>query len=374
MAEEEFDIDIYGDAAADQREGKQDEEDYHGDSQNNGSGEAYDSYTEPGQDDMDEDQDHKGVSPNPPQQGVKRKEGSDDRAVDPGATSALLVSELNWWNTDDEIRGWTNQANCEDELIGITFSEHKVNGKSKGQAYLEFASQQAATATKHYIESSDGTSPAQKRATVIYSSPTTNPFKTLPKDAPARAAKDAQNRGPSGQPYNQSNNYSGNNFRGGYHNNRGNYNNRGGMNQGGYNRNFSGPNMNNFNFNNNNNNNGMGGGFGNMGGGGFGGGGGGGGGGFNRGGGFNSGFNRGGGMRGGRGGGGMNQGMMNMPMGGMPMGGMPMGGMPMMGGGMGGFQGMPGFNQGFFNGGVGGGNQSNDWQQNPHGQKRARGE
>ena len=40
---------------------------------------------------------------------------------------------------------------------------------------------------------------------------------------------------------------------------------------------------------------------------------------------------------------------------------------------------MGGFNQGFFNGGGGGGvgggaNQSNDWQQNPHGQKRARGE
>jgi hypothetical protein len=68
----------------------------------------------------------------PQQQGVKRKEGSDERPVDPGATTALLISDLHWWNTDDDIRGWVNQAQCEDELKDITFSEHKINGKSKG--------------------------------------------------------------------------------------------------------------------------------------------------------------------------------------------------------------------------------------------------
>jgi hypothetical protein len=68
----------------------------------------------------------------PQQQGVKRKEGSDDRPIDPGATTALLISDLHWWNTDDDVRGWVNQAQVEDELRDITFSEHKVNGKSKG--------------------------------------------------------------------------------------------------------------------------------------------------------------------------------------------------------------------------------------------------
>lgn len=68
----------------------------------------------------------------PQQQGVKRKEGSDERPIDPGATTALLISDLHWWNTDDDVRGWINQAQCEDELKDITFSEHKVNGKSKG--------------------------------------------------------------------------------------------------------------------------------------------------------------------------------------------------------------------------------------------------
>lgn len=68
----------------------------------------------------------------PQTQGLKRKDGVDDRYVDPGATTALFVSELHWWVNDDDVRGWANQSRCEDELEDITFSEHKVNGKSKG--------------------------------------------------------------------------------------------------------------------------------------------------------------------------------------------------------------------------------------------------
>lgn len=66
-----------------------------------------------------------------PTQGVKRKE-HDDRPTDPDAMPALLISDLFWWTTDDDIRGWVRQADCEDELKDVTFSEHKVNGKSKG--------------------------------------------------------------------------------------------------------------------------------------------------------------------------------------------------------------------------------------------------
>ena len=69
----------------------------------------------------------------PQMQGLKRKEGEEDnRNVDPNATTALYVSDLHWWITDDDIRGWANQSRCEDELEDITFNEHKVNGKSKG--------------------------------------------------------------------------------------------------------------------------------------------------------------------------------------------------------------------------------------------------
>lgn len=78
----------------------------------------------------------------PTQQGVKRKgDGEhDDRELDPGATSALKIGELQWWTTEDDIRGWANQAGVEDELKEITFNEHKVNGKSKGYVYTRSAS------------------------------------------------------------------------------------------------------------------------------------------------------------------------------------------------------------------------------------------
>ncbi|KAK0749493.1 hypothetical protein B0T18DRAFT_389074 [Schizothecium vesticola] len=374
MADEEFEIDVYGSDAG----GENGNKDYqgHGDAQDHGEDhkdDIHDNYQD--QDNMDDTGDHRSPTPQRPQQGVKRKEGSDERPVDPGATSALMISDLNWWNTDDDVRGWVQQANCEGELKDITFSEHKVNGKSKGQAYLEFTSQQAATATKHLIENAESSQPGHKRRSVTYSSPSYNPFRTLPKDAPNRGTKDGQTRAPSGPGFqDRSSSFQGNthngNFRdGGFRGGRGGYNGSrgGGMNSGGYNnRSYQGNSNNMPPFNP-----GMGGGFPNpMGGAGFNAG-------FNnRGGGMVGGGMRGGpGMRGGRGGGMngmMGGGMMPMPMGG-PMAAMggPMGpmGMP-MGGPMPGFPNMqPQFNPAFF----GGGNQSNDWQ-NPHGAKRARGE
>lgn len=69
----------------------------------------------------------------PRQQGMKRKQGEDDdRPLDPGATAALMINDLNWWIAEEDIRGWANQSSCEDEIIDVTFNEHKVNGKSKG--------------------------------------------------------------------------------------------------------------------------------------------------------------------------------------------------------------------------------------------------
>ncbi|KAK4181216.1 hypothetical protein QBC36DRAFT_370253, partial [Triangularia setosa] len=269
-----------------------------------------------------------------PKQGIKRKEGegSDERPVDPGATTALLINELNWWTTDDDIRGWARQAQCECELKDITFSEHKVNGKSKGQAYVEFTSQQAATAVKHRIDSlaNEPSQPASKRPTAIYNNPSFNPFRTLPKDTPNRggAPRDGQGGGrpPVGPNHNDQqrpNSYQGGNSfggGGGYRGGRGGYTPRGGMNRGGYN-NYQGGMNNQFNPGNNMGFN-AGGGGGGYGGGGF----------NNRGGmGMMGGSRGGGGMRGRGGGGGVSGGnaMGMMPM--NPMGG---GGMMGMGGGM----------------------------------------
>lgn len=190
------------------------------------------------------------------------------------------------------------------------------------QAYLEFESQQAATAAKRYIDglqSGEGGSNQQRRPSVAFHNAHVNPFKTLPKDAPQRQNRDSQGRGGSVAPHFHNgpsvNSFQGGQpgggFQGNFRGNRGGYN-RGGMRGGFGNNNYGGPNMNGFNGNMGFNNP--------MGGGGF-----------NRGG--MGGFNRGGPNMRARGG-------MNM-MGAAPMMGNPMGmggmmpGMNMMGGGMG---------------------------------------
>ncbi|KAF2656723.1 hypothetical protein K491DRAFT_703875 [Lophiostoma macrostomum CBS 122681] len=310
----------------------------------------------------------------PQQQGVKRKQGDDDdRPVEPGATAALMLNELNWWISEEDIRGWANQSGCEDELIDITFNEHKVNGKSKGQVYVHLQTAQAATALKRQVDVVYEDQAHAKKPSAIFNPPHVNPFKTLPKDVPARD-KNRGDRSSSG-------NYGGNQGGGGggsfnryNNNNRGNFNNRGNQNNMGFqNRNFSGPaggnlggNMGGFNPNPMNNFGGGAMGMNN-----------------NFGGGFNRGGMMGGNMRGGmnnRGGrGGMMNNMGNMGMGQMGgnmgmMGGGMMGmgaNMGMMGGmgGQGGFAGQqPHFNPAFFNQNQGGG----DGNWNPHGAKRPR--
>ncbi|KAK6341868.1 hypothetical protein TWF730_001354 [Orbilia blumenaviensis] len=368
-------------------------------------------------------------TPQPPQHNSLKRKHPDNRHVDVNATTALYISELNWWTTDDDIRGWIRQADCEDELKDITFSEHKVNGKSKGVAFVEFTTTQASSATKAKIESF-ATKPGyqSKHHTVNFTQPHSNPFRTLPKDAPARNKddnrsgpgnfKDNRPHGPMGNNFPSPANFApqsnmmGNNmgggsgYRGGRGGMMGGRGNMGGGGGGGYmNRNNTGSHM-----------GGSGGGggggsgsppqqfgmmnqpggFGNMGGGG---GGGmqfqGGGGGFqgNRGG-MNMGMRGGGPPNRGRGGFNNNMGMpmggmapnmgMNPPMGGMNMGG-PMGNMgggdmsggnsnfnPMMGSGFnpmmgGGAPQYPNFTPQFF-----GQPQQGEQQWNPHGNKRPR--
>lgn len=150
--EDNFDIDIYGDAGPEENERyfKQDENDgtleqaentQHEIGPDNGKPQEVTSSADTAAKDNDQEnlshinmsvtgsaQQHAAV----PQQGIKRKESPDDRPTDPGATTAVLLSDLHWWTTEDEIRSWADQVGCGEELKDVTFSEHKVNGKSKG--------------------------------------------------------------------------------------------------------------------------------------------------------------------------------------------------------------------------------------------------
>ena len=145
--DDNFDIDIYGDGndQNEQNDDKQDDADlvldapdHHDPAPQAGNG----NNLPPQQQDSHPQQpastngDHAmsstpGADTTPAPHGVKRKD-YEDRPSDPDATTALLISDLFWWTTDDNIRGWINSAGCEDELKDVTFSEHKVNGKSKG--------------------------------------------------------------------------------------------------------------------------------------------------------------------------------------------------------------------------------------------------
>jgi hypothetical protein len=171
----------------------------------------------------------------PVQQGTKRKSPGDDEPLEPGASAALIIGELEWWVTDDHIRGWANKCNVEDHIKELTFSEHKVNGKSKGSVFIEFESAAASNAVKHHLEALVEAKEQGNKYTVHFQTPGVNPYKNPPKDHPTR--KDGQThqggRGGIGQ--------SGFGGRGNFQN-RGNFN-RGGMgyqNRGGYNQNVGG--------------------------------------------------------------------------------------------------------------------------------------
>ena len=291
-------------------------------------------------------------------QGTKRKAESEDygddeqrytkrnsQPAEPGATTALKLADLHWWTTEEDLRSFCAKAESESELKDLSLGEHKINGKSRGEAYMEFSTAEAASATKRELEREPEKPTAGMRNAKfsVYFSHVGNPFRTG-SAAGAPVKRDFGNQ---------------NQARGGYNNygNRGNFGSRGGYNQnrgGGYNNGIN-------RFNNQaqqGGNWGMNGGYGGGGGGGFqgnpmmGGFG-------NMGMGGYGGMNRGGGMMG-MNRGGMNMGMMGMGMnrggmmGGMNMGMMGRGGWGGGGGGGGGFQ-QGNMQQGYGGGGGGGG-------------------
>lgn len=122
------------------------------------------------------------------------------------------------------------------------------------QAYVEFNSPQAATAVKRYIENtlvnSDVTA---KKFSIAFHSPSTNPYRTAPKDAPARSGGPGRGGFVKDDRAGAYNTFAprGGRGRGGFNNNRGGFNNMNQMpnNLGGMQQGFQGGQMGGMGFN-----------------------------------------------------------------------------------------------------------------------------
>ncbi|KAJ2960206.1 hypothetical protein NQZ79_g4413 [Umbelopsis isabellina] len=117
------------------------------------------------------------------------------RGREANPTNALYVGELDWhiilnpaitqWVTDEDLKDPIMNVGIGAELREITFYEHKVNGKSRGIAFLQFTTEEASTRAKSALEQNEFSG---KLPVVTFTS-AQNPFKHIPKEPVPKAQR-----------------------------------------------------------------------------------------------------------------------------------------------------------------------------------------